>query len=466
MDKPFYPDYPILIVDDEANALLSLSTVLKMNGYSNIKTIRDEREVAAFMSNAPVCCVILDLLLPYIPGCDLLDMIVSKHPEAPVIIATAHDEATIAVDCMKKGAYDFIVKPIESSHLLSSIRRAIEIRELREEMSLRQSPPVGAQPETAETIGEMVSRNRKMLAAFDYIRSIAPSSMSVFITGETGVGKELAAKAIHALSGRTGPLVPVNVAGLDDVMFSDTLFGHLKGAYTGADSSRSGLIAKAENGTLFLDEIGDMTLSSQIKLLRLIQEREFLPLGSDTHKKTNARIIASTNRSTQELLKSDNFRNDLYYRLKTHHIHLPPLRERRDDIPLLLARFFSEASEELGKSQPVVPDQIIELLNTYNFPGNIRELRSLVFDAVGRHQKGVLSLSSFRRRIANESGRTAIKDSTAPIQFGDRLPTLKEARQELITEALRRSNNNLSIAAKMLGITRQSLSQQVKRTDD
>lgn len=466
MDKPLYPDYPILIVDDEVHALISVSTVLKMEGYSNIKTVNDEREVADYLSKTPVSCVILDLMLPHIPGCELLDMIVSKHPEAPVIIATAHDEAAIAVECMKKGAYDFLVKPIETAHLLSSIRRAVEIRELRAEMSIRRPTAAKTRTDAARTVGDMVSRNRKMLEIFDYMEAVAPSSMSVFITGETGVGKELAAKAIHALSGRTGPLVPINVAGLDDTMFSDTLFGHIKGAYTGADSARSGLIAKAQDGTLFLDEIGDMTIPSQIKLLRLIQEREYLPLGSDMHKKTNARIIASTNRSSQELLASPEFRNDLYYRLKTHHIHLPPLRERRDDLPLLLGRFFAEASEELGKPQPAIPDQIIELLNAYHFPGNVRELRSLVFDAVGRHQKGMLSLASFRRRVANESGREPVKDATTRIQFGDQLPTLKEARQRLIDEAMKRANQNLSIAARMLGISRQSLSQQIKKPDE
>ena len=242
-----------------------------------------------------------------------------------------------------------------------------------------------------------------MRAIFQYIEAIAGTKEPVLVTGETGVGKELIAKAIHELSARRGPFVATNVSGLDDHMFSDTLFGHKRGAYTGAEQARDGLILQSSEGTLFLDEIGDMSEASQVKLLRLLQEKEFYPLGFDIPKKANTRIVVATNRDLQRLIAEGRFRNDLYFRLRTTPDYGPPLRDRREDIPLLLDYFLEGASKQLRKKQPAYPRELVTLLANYSFPGNVRELHSMVFDAVTRHQPGILSLESFREKIGEES---------------------------------------------------------------
>ncbi len=274
---------------------------------------------------------------------------------------------------------------------------------------------------------------------------------------------------MHEASGLRGSFVPVNVAGLDDAMFTDTLFGHRKGAFTGADTPREGMIAQASGGTLFLDEIGDLKEISQVKLLRLLQEREFHAMGSDVPKKSNARILAATNRSLREMVARGEFRKDLYYRLCTHHVEIPPLRERKEDIPALLDYFLEKAALSLHKKKPALPAQAVPLLANYSFPGNVRELEAMVHDAVTRHRSGVLSLESFRRGM--KDGKEL--DPRLPAdteQFNcmpsgrfSSLPTLKEAETFLVREALRRSEGNQGIAASLLGITRTALNKRLKR---
>jgi DNA-binding NtrC family response regulator len=308
-----------------------------------------------------------------------------------------------------------------------------------------------------------------MKSIFHYVEAIAGSSRPVLITGETGVGKELVARAIHSLSNRNGHFVAVDISGIDDTVFADTLFGHKKGAFTGVPEARRGLIEQASGGTLFLDEIGDLSPVSQLKLLRLIQEREYLPLGSDMLKKSDARIIVATNRDINKLLQSDAFRKDLYYRLRTHHIHLPPLRERMDDLPLLAAHFLEEASKELGKKKPAIPAQLNTLLGTYSFPGNIRELRAMVFDALSSHRAGTLSLQMFKIAMGgevppgNDNGELLAASEAAAFSFHEKLPTLREAEQLLIERAMNRAGGNQSVAARLLGITRQALNRRLNR---
>ncbi len=323
---------------------------------------------------------------------------------------------------------------------------------------------------SAESFGAqagIITNSPAMHAIFQYIESIAPTSQPVLITGETGVGKELIARSIHRISQVKGPLVTVNAAGLDDTVFSDTLFGHSKGAFTGADRIRSGLIEKANWGTLVLDEIGDLSHASQVKLLRLIQEGEYLPLGQDDPKYSNARILAATNMDLWTLQRSGRFREDLNFRLRTHHIHIPPLRDRIQDLPLLLNHFFKKAAETLNKKIPTPPKELVTLLSTYSFPGNIRELQSLVFDAVSRHTSRILSLDSFKahieteRRIKKETAGNGL-DETELVSFPDELPTIKEAITLLVDEALKRADGNQTIAAKMLGISRQALGKRLK----
>jgi DNA-binding NtrC family response regulator len=255
-------------------------------------------------------------------------------------------------------------------------------------------------------------------------------------------------------------------------MFSDTLFGHRKGAYTGADQAREGLIARAAGGTLFLDEIGDLSETSQVKLLRLIDDRKYYPLGSDVAKESDARVVCATHRPVEALMKKGGFRRDLYYRLSGHKVHLPPLRERKEDIPLLVDAFLAAAAEEEGKRKPTPPAELYTLLSAYDFPGNVRELRMMVFDAVVRHKGGVLSMESLRKVVGARETDPPPEESAdvsvpagPPALFGDmpRLPTLKEAEEQLVAEALARARNNQGIAASLLGITRQALNKRLVR---
>ena len=375
------------------------------------------------------------------------------------------NEVDTAVECMKKGAFDYIVKPIEEGRLVSACRRAIEVRDLRHENESLRRSLLTRTVEQPKAFSAIVTNNDAMRSIFHYVEAIAGTSQPVLISGETGVGKELIARAIHRLSKRSGELVPVNAAGADDTLFADLLFGHVRGAYTGADGTRPGLIERAAGGTLFLDEIGDLSPASQAKLLRLIQEREYLPLGADVPCQTDARVLAATNRDLDARQQAGEFRKDLYYRLRAHHVHVPPLRDRLDDLPLLVDHLLEMAANEVGKAKPTPPDEIFTVLGAYDFPGNVRELQALVFDAVSKHVSGKLSLDVFRQALRPSDPSAEAKPvSRGSLQFGPHLPNLKEARLMLIEEAMHRAKGNQSVAAQLLGITRQGLSKHLKGT--
>jgi DNA-binding NtrC family response regulator len=325
-------------------------------------------------------------------------------------------------------------------------------------------------PHQPEAFAEIVTQHPSLFAIFRYLEAIAGSPQPVLITGETGTGKELMARALHRLSGRPGELVAVNLASLDDTMFSDTLFGHTRGAFTGADRPREGLIASAAAGTIFLDEIGDLAPASQVKLLRLLQDGSFYQLGADRPRRSQARVLVATNTDVVQAVGAGRFRKDLYYRLRTHHVHLPPLRQRKGDIPLLVDRFVEKAAGQLGKKVPAVPVALHQLLKTYSFPGNVRELQALVFDGVARHQGVTLSMASFKEAISGEPQSTLTTEQAEGAQatqlaslFPDRLPTLREAEDHLITEALLRADGNQTVAAGLLGLSRQALNKRLSR---
>ena len=464
-----HPPNPIMIVDDEASILLAIDTALQLAGINNTITCEDSRQVMDLMADQPIEAMLLDLNMPHIDGHRLLDEIRKEYPDIPVIIVTGAVDVETAVRCIKAGAFDYIVKPVETDRLITAVNRALSFQELkRENQSLRRHM-LHSDLEHPNVFKNIVTDNKKMLTIFHYVESIATTSQPVLIRGETGVGKELIARTIHELSGLKGKFVAVNAAGLDDTVFSDTLFGHVKGAFTGADTPRGGLIEQANDGTLFLDEIGDLTQASQVKLLRLLQEGEYFALGSDAPRTANTRIIAATNQNLSELLNEGRFRKDLNYRLRTHRIYIPPLRERLDDIPLLLDHFLTLAASRLDKPTPVVPRELVPLLSAYSYPGNIRELEAMVFDAVSRYRTGVLSLDSFNIHIHGEHSQTDLSlppggetHGDPPITFSYRLPTIKEATNLLIDEALRRSDGNQSKAARILGISQQALSKRLK----
>lgn len=468
MDQILFPAHPVLLVDDEIELLKSVEMALRSGGIKNIMCCRNSRDVMPLLSGQEIEVILLDLTMPYIPGDELLAMISRDFPEIPVIIITGNNEVDTAVECMKANAFDYMVKPVEKSRLVSGVRRAIEIRGLQKENLLLKERIISGRLENPEAFLKIVTTNKNMRSLFQYGEAIAKSPQPVLITGETGVGKELMAEAIHTLGSGRGAFVSVNAAGIDDNIFSDTLFGHMKGAFTGADEMRAGLIEKASGGTLFLDEIGDLSAASQIKLLRLVQEREYFPLGSDLSKITDARIIVATNQDLHVLQKSGRFRKDLYYRLSTHRLHIPPLRERPDDLPLLVDHFLKASSRSFGKNKPSYPEELITLLANYHFPGNIRELQTMIHDAVSIHKSKKLSMERFKEHIDREHAFPSADLAQFPLKYDSEfsgsghLPTLDEANRLLTAEAMKRTHNNMSMAARLLGISRQRLSRHLK----
>ena len=344
-----YPHLPVMLVDDEVQALDSFELALRSGNVNNFIRCQDSRDVISLLAEQESDVMLLDLRMPYLSGEELLPMVTTDFPHVPVIVITGADDVETAVRCMKAGAFDYIVKPVERSRLVASVKRAIELRELRRQNQLLKAHVLSDQLQNPEAFSEIITTSKIMRSIFQYIESIATSPQPVLITGDTGVGKELVARAVHTISRRQGDFIAVNVAGLDDSVFADTLFGHRKGAFTGADQTRTGLAEKASGGTLFLDEIGDLSPASQVKLLRFLQEGEFFPLGSDVAKRSDARIVVATNQELETLQNAGTFRKDLYYRLRIHHVHIPPLRERTEDLPLLLNHFLEKAAKILDK---------------------------------------------------------------------------------------------------------------------
>ena len=471
-DAASYPSLPILLVDDEVHTLRGYEMILLAEGIENIHTCQSGQESLTYLSRNEVASILLDLVMPGTNGEEVLSVVTRVYPEVPVIVITATNDVETAVRCVKAGAFDYIVKPVDQTRLVTAVKHALDFRDIRHENVLLRKRVLDKTLEHPEAFAEIITQNEKMKSIFRYMESIAGTIQPVLITGETGVGKEMIAAVLHHLSHRRGAFVSVNIAGLDPNVFADTLFGHKRGAFTGADRDRDGLVDKAAGGTLFLDEIGDLSADSQVKLLRLLQEREYYPLGSDIPKCTDARIIVATNRDIHALQSSGQFRNDLYYRLRLHQIHLPPLRERRDDIPLLVEFFLQEAAQELNKSKPTPSQELFALLSIYSFPGNIRELRAMIYEALSRHEAGKLSLDSFKEMTRHLPPSEDPKRKQAapllshPFVSLDRLPSLQESENFLIQEALKRTNGNQTLAAELLGITRQTLHRRLKSTKE
>ncbi len=464
------PAFPIIIIDDEEPVITGISGVLQIGGINNTIGIPDSRNALEIIETFDAAIVLLDLGMPNIPGNELLPRIREMRPEIPIIIISGNAEVSIAVECMKNGAFDYLVKPTESAKLIATVKRAVEILELKKENLTLSTHLVNNELENPEAFSEIITVSEKMRSVLLYTEAIAGTEQTVLITGETGSGKELIAVAIHKLSGRDGDFVAANVAGFDDNVFSDTLFGHKKGAYTGADAARKGLIETATGGTLFLDEIGDLSNSSQIKLLRLLESREYLPLGSDVKKRSTARVLVATNRDLKKAVNEGGFRRDLYYRLGTHQVSLPPLRERLEDIPLLIDHFAREVREEFGIKKLRLPPRLARLLSSHTFPGNVRELRSILFDCVSRSlaagrtkEELEVSIDAFKESIGEEAIHEMIfPDQDESVIFNNKLPTIREVTERHVEEAMKRAGGKQTRAAQMLGITQQALSKRLK----
>ncbi|QEM70199.1 sigma-54-dependent Fis family transcriptional regulator [Geobacter sp. FeAm09] len=463
---------PIMIVDDDPQALSLLESLLRHDGYENVITFEDSHRALDHFNAREAAAVVLDLSMPKLHGMYLLELFTKNKPHVPIIIVTAENQIDSAIECIKAGAVDYLTKPISINRFMASITRALELRSLNDGLSSLRDPGLTVDlPSTIASRHAIVTQNKNMLSLMQYVGVISNSHQAVLINGETGVGKELVARAIHTMSRRKGEFVSINISGLDDLMFSDTLFGHKKGAYTGANQDRDGLIKKAANGTIFLDEIGDLNELSQVKLLRLLQENEYYPLGSDNPHQSNARLVVATNHNLRHLVNEGKFRKDFYYRLCTHQVTIPPLRDRLDDMPILLDHFIEETAKVFGKERPTYRKELVDLLCSYDFPGNVRELKAMVFDSVTKTASSKLSSEYFSELIKRERDSLPFQETSATPQNQvgangvtfDRFPTLKQAETELIRKALEIARNNQGVAARLLGITRQALNNRLQR---
>jgi DNA-binding NtrC family response regulator len=471
------PGFGVLVVDDEDYVRESVVAALKSAGIANVAAAGEPIEAMELLATLDVGLVLLDLTMPGMSGEELLARIREDQPGASVVVVTGNRDVEKAVECMRAGAADYLIKPVERERLIATAKRIIEHQELIRENEAIKERLLSASAQRNPAFSAIATAEPRMLQLMGYAEAIAKSAHPVLVTGETGVGKELFSRAVHELSGRKGVLVAINAAGLDDALFADLLFGHRKGAYTGADSDLEGLIDKAKDGTLFLDEIGDLSPASQLKLLRVIETGEYFPLGSDLMRRGRARFIVATNRDLDAVVGTSHFRRDLYYRLRAHRIRIPPLRERLGDLPLLVERFIASAAAELGKKPPAAPPELYPLLRSYDFPGNVRELQSMVFEAVNAEHSGSLPLAVFREAIGTAycddtggtrsdpaSGGKARAEAPAggSLVFPNPLPSAGELTELLFDEAMRRAGGSQSVAARLLGVSPQAVSKRLK----
>lgn len=381
-------------------------------------------------------------------GNELLRRIVGAYPRMPVIILTGHGSIESAVDAMRGGAIDFFTKPVDLDRLslvvkkaLSSVDLYAEHERLKEEV---------AQLKARNRYDRIVGKSQKMVSLMDTVAQVAPTKASVLITGESGVGKELVADALHELSGRAkGPLVKVHCAALTASLLESELFGHEKGSFTGAVGQKRGRFELADGGTIFLDEIGEIDLQTQVKLLRVLQERQFERVGGEESISVDVRVVCATNKDLLKEIEKGNFREDLYYRLNVVHLVVPPLRERREDIPLLLTTFLTQFNEENGRSIEGFSTQAKRALLAYDWPGNIRELRNGIESAVVLARSSVIEVEDLPQQIAQAQGAGSVS-----LDVGI---TLAEAEQRLIISTLAQCGGNKTRAAEVLGIGRKTL---------
>jgi DNA-binding NtrC family response regulator len=455
----------MLLVDDEPGILTKVSLLLASNDIRQVATLSDSRKVMSYVKEHPVSVIILDWVMPHVTGGELLQGLTADHPEIPVIVMTAMGDVETAVGCMQQGAFDFLTKPVDPNRLVASVRKALQVSELGQQNRILKDYLLGDRLRKPEAFAGIVTTSKKMRGIFQYIEAISASRLPVLITGETGVGKELLARAVHDVSGVSGSFVSLNAAGLDDFMFSDTLFGHKKGAFTGADSKRDGLISAAAGGTLFLDEIGDLNVASQIKLLRLLQEREYYRMGSDLLLKSDARIVAASNMNFTALRAEGKFRNDLYFRLCAHEFRVPPLRERLEDVGPLVDSFVHTFAQQQGKPVPTVSAGLIASLEQCNFPGNIRELYNMVHHAVTCNEGGTLGAADFAGvKLVPDKAAAYRKDAANPfLDIFGKFPTVLQVEEYLIGEAMKLCHGNQTAAAELLGLARPTLNKRLKR---
>lgn len=436
--------FTVLIIDDEENIRNGLATNFELEDYE-VKTASNGKDGLDLIFKGDIDLVITDLRMDGISGEEVVRRVTTETPGIPVIVLTGHGSIDAAVDAMKAGAYDFLTKPLNLDQLNIIVKRALQNREL----SL-QHKMLKREVECSSCLEDMIGKSSEMQKVFSMIKKVAPAKASVLITGESGVGKELVANAIHNLSGRKDKaFIKVHCAALSESLLESELFGHEKGAYTGADSMQKGRFELAHGGTIFLDEIGEINQNIQIKILRVLQEKTFERVGGEKSISVDVRIVAATNKNLEEEVKAGRFREDLYYRLNVVHLKVPSLRERKDDLPLLINTFVNKFASENEKNIVGIDSRAKSALFKYNWPGNIRQLQNCIESAVVMSNGNEITLEDLPLSISEYSG-----DEVISIPVG---VTLEEAEKTLIQQNLALNKGNKSKTADILGIGRKTL---------
>ena len=452
----------VLIIDDERPVLMTLEALLKRHGYQ-VDTAPTASQGLKLIRSKPPTLILLDLQLPDADGLETLDRIKTEVPQIQVIILTAHDSLHNAIESIKRGAYHFISKPYAAEELLSLVEKALEKQFLLQEAEeLREkTEQLERRLEMAEARPSLIFKSKPMQEIDELINAMAPSDANALIVGESGVGKEVIANAIHARSRRAEkPMVKLNCAAFPQTMIEGELFGYVKGAFTGAMQDFPGMIAAADSGTLFLDEISDMPAELQTRFLRVLQEREYRPLGSTQTMKADFRAIASTNRPIPQALAENRLRSDLYYRLNTFQIEVPPLRKRKQDIPPLIGAFVRQFAQQLGKPEPDISPEAFQKLLDYSWPGNVRELQNAIEYAVVLARQGMIGVKELPTEIQLPLALQQTEIAGLP-RSG--VQSLDDVERTAIIQALAECHGNKKKAAELLGIQRPTLYNKMKR---
>ena len=434
----------ILVVEDEEKLRRVVELQLKGAGFE-VEQAGNVEDAMRLAERADV--ILTDLRLPGVSGLELLANLRRQDSHTPVVVMTAFGSIETAVEAMKAGAVDFLPKPFSLDHLMTVVNKALELRTLRNE-----NRELRAELSQRYEFDNMVGHSEAMREVFSTITRVAPTRATVLLCGESGVGKDMIARAIHHHSPRADrPFVKINCTALPENLMESELFGYEKGAFTGANTSKPGKFEQADTGTVFLDEIGDVPASVQVKLLRILQEREFERLGSNKVKHIDVRVLAATNVDLRAALEQGTFREDLYYRLNVLPINIPPLRERKEDIPYLAGFFVKKLGKDLGSPVESISDAALERLLGYHWPGNVRELENVLERSMVLANGAVLEAGDVKLDTA-PAARFTVADNFLPEGT-----TLDQYEQSIIREALRRANGNKSQAARMLGLTRNAL---------
>ena len=445
----------VLIVEDEENERSGMAELIRAWGFDT-ETAVDGLDALEKVATATPGIVVTDLKMPRMDGMELLERLAAQPQQVAVILLTAQGSVEAAVSAMKRGAFDFIEKPVNPTRLRNILQNAARIRGTERELeaSRRKLRDVGV-------LGELVGSSAKMQELFRLIELVAPSTASILITGESGTGKELVARTIHSLGSRKSkPFVAINCAAIPETLIESEIFGHEKGAFTGALERRTGCFELAEGGTLLLDEIGEMPIATQAKLLRVLEDRKLRRLGSKTETSVDVRVLAATNKEPQEAVARGQLRNDLYYRLNVFNIHMPPLREHKDDLPDLVTALLRDMNEKHGRHVAGVNDAVMNSFAAHSWPGNVRELRNTLERAVIVCEAAIIEARHLPPGFGNVAPRPPVQEANA-IRLGVGT-TVDEGERLLILKTLEATHNNKTRAADILGISLKTLHNKLK----